>query len=218
MIGSAGVAPVDRVVANDAAGRMVQRAENRIPGMRARVEARCQLLHLARIDHRRIDALQLVDLGPPMHGAERAVGVGQGEVASLAEHDVDVQVGGHRVVERERAVVEGDTFGRQIVRADDRRVATRSAAPEVALVEDGHIGDAVIGGEVVGAGQAVDAAADDDHVVGGLQLGIAPHAGPVLAGDALLRQRAGGEPLRSRIARASKFVHCGHRRSLENLI
>ena len=73
----------------------------------------------------------------------------------------------------DRFLVERDAFGRQIVRAHDRRVARGVAAGEIALLEHGDLADAVMLGEVVGRRQTVAAAADDDDVVGVAGLGRA---------------------------------------------
>ena len=82
----------------------------------------------------------------------------------------------------QRAVVKGHAFRGQIVGAHDGRVAARPAAAQVALVHYGHVGYAVFGGQVVGSCEAVEAAADDDYVIGVFEFGLAPHAGPGAAG------------------------------------
>ena len=43
--------------------------------------------------------------------------------------------------------------------------------PDVALVEDGDVGDAVVAGQIIGASQPVAAGADDDDIVGRFELG-----------------------------------------------
>ena len=67
-------------------------------------------------------------------------------------------------------LVEADTFRRQVIGADDRRIARRVAAGKVPAFQDADIGDAVGMGEVIGAGQSMAAAADDDDVVGFLEI------------------------------------------------
>src|SRR5262249_22764014 len=88
--------------------------------------------------------------------------------------DVVVQLHGQAFVELDALVVEGHALRGAVVAADDGRVAAAGAAAEVAPVQDGDVGDAALA-EVVGDGQAVDAAADDDDVVGRLQVVAAPH-------------------------------------------
>ena len=110
------------------------------------------------------------------------------------------------VVERQRAVVEGHTLGGQVVRAHDGGVAPRSAAAQIALVDNGNVGDAVVGCQVVGGGKAMNAAANNDHVVGRLEVMVSPHPWPVLTGQALLRQRRRAVANRTRI-RFSKRHH-----------
>ena len=190
VVGTACVAPDHCVVADDAAWRVVECPQDRVAGVRRDVEAGGLLLDLLRIDDAGVDALELVDLGPPVHGAQRGVGVGQREVASFGEHDVQVQVGSHCPVQLERAVVEGHTLGREVVGAHDGGVAARPASTDVTLVEHGHVRDAVVRGQVVGRGEAVQAGADNDDVVGVTHLGAAPHPGPVASCQAVLDQRS----------------------------
>src|SRR5258705_11045505 len=66
-------------------------------------------------------------------------------------------------------VVELHALGRQIVGADDGRVATGVAATEVTLLEDGDVGDPMVARQIVGRRAAVTSGADDDHVVARLQ-------------------------------------------------
>ena len=72
------------------------------------------------------------------------------------------------LVELDARVVEARALGRLVVRAQDRRVAPGRARADVALLEDADVGDPALA-QVVGGGQAVRAAADDDDVVGVLQ-------------------------------------------------
>src|SRR5207247_1206681 len=67
---------------------------------------------------------------------------------------------------------------KQIVGADDRRVAARVAGPDVALLENGDARDAVDLGEVVRSREAMAATADDDDVVARPGRGISPRGGP----------------------------------------
>ncbi len=160
------VAPHDGVVTDRSAGRMVERAEDRVPGSARRVETGSELLDVVRTDHLRVDLLELVHLGAPAHRSERRVGVGKGQVTSLRKHHVDVQVDRHRVVELQRPVVERHALGRQVVGSDDRCVPSRSATAEIRLVENCDVGNAVVRCQIVSGGEAVDAAPDHHHVVG----------------------------------------------------
>ena len=184
-----GVSPHHRVVADDAAGRVIQGALDRVAGVVGGVEARALLLDLVGADHAGVDTAELVDLGAPVHRAQGGVGVGQRQVAPLAEHHVDVQLHRHLLIQVHRAVVEGHPFGGEVVGAHDGGVAPRAAAAQVGLVEHGHIGHAVIAGQVIGGGQTVHAAADHHGVVGPLQVAIAPHPRPRLAPETLPGQR-----------------------------
>ena len=186
--GGPGVAPDDRVVPDDPAGRVVERAQDRVPGLRRGVQVRHQALDLGRVDDLGVDALHLVDFGPPAHGAQGRVVVGQREVPAPGEHHVVVQVGGERPVELHGPVVEADALGGQVVRPEDGRVPPRAAAADVPLVQHGDVGDPVVDGEVVGGREAVHAAADDDHVVGVPQRLVRPGPRPRAAGQAVAEQ------------------------------
>ncbi len=102
------------------------------------------------------------------------------EHAPLTEHDIEVQLLAESLVELQRVLIERRAFVPQIVRANDGGVASRVAAAEPALLQHGHVPDAVLLGEVVRRRQPVAAAADDHHVVLGFWLGAAPRERPVL--------------------------------------
>jgi hypothetical protein len=138
--------------------------------MVGRVELRTHLLDLVRPDHARVDAEQPVRLGALHHRVQRAVGVREREVAVLREQHVEVEVLGERLVQVHARLVEAGALRRQIVRADDGRVAARRAGADVRLLEHGDVLQAEPGRQVVGGRHAVRAAADDDDVVVLLQL------------------------------------------------
>src|SRR4051794_7566978 len=99
------------------------------------------------------------------------------EVALLREEQVEVELGGQALVELHAPAVERRALGGAVVGADDRRVAAGRARADVALLEHGHVANAVVSRQVVGGREAVRAAADDHDVVPRLQLGgRAPHA------------------------------------------
>ena len=87
-----GVAPGDRIVAGDGAGLVIERAENRIADVVRQIELGTELRDLVGKDQLGADAEMLVDLGPPAHGADRGVGMGERQVAALGIHDVDAEV------------------------------------------------------------------------------------------------------------------------------
>src|SRR5262249_15065763 len=84
-VGAAGVAPDDGVVADDAAGRVVEAGEGRLVHPLAGVEAGDQLGDLVAADEPAVDAEEAVGLGALAQGGDAAVGVGEGEVALLRE-------------------------------------------------------------------------------------------------------------------------------------
>ena len=101
-ISSTGVTPIDCVVADDPPRRVVKRTEDRVPDVGGDVHIGDEGLDLIGRDHLGVDSLELVDLGPPAHRAQRAVGVGQRQVAPLGEHDVEIEVSGQGAVKPHR--------------------------------------------------------------------------------------------------------------------
>src|SRR5260370_26007008 len=86
-------------------------------------------------------------------------------------------------------LVELGVLPMQIVRAHDRRVAPGIAAAKPALLEHRDIGDAVVLREVIGRGEAMTAAADDEDVVVRLWRRLAPGRFPVtVAAQGMARQ------------------------------
>ena len=137
-------APDDRVVADDAARRVVQRAEHRMHGVVGHLHRRAQRLDLVGPDEPRVDAVEPVDLGAVGHDEHRAVRVGEREMTAAAEEDVEVEVLRQPVVELQRRVVEPRALRRLVVRAQDRRVAPGGAGADVVLLEHRDVGDAVL--------------------------------------------------------------------------
>src|SRR5229473_1465112 len=105
-VGSSRITPVDRIVTNDSARRVVERSENRVSHVLRNIQGWYQSLDFLRIDDFRSNALELVDLSPPTHRAQRTVIVSQGEMARLREHHIEIQFGGEFLVQLHRAVVE----------------------------------------------------------------------------------------------------------------
>ncbi len=169
-IGGAREAPDDRVVADDPAGRVVERADDRVRGALREVELRAELGDSRRVDDARLDPEELVDLGPLLHRDHRAVRVRERQVPVLREHEVEVELVRQALVQPHALAVEGRALGRAVVRADDRRVAPGRARADVRLLEDRDVRDPVALREVVRGREPVRAAADDDDLVPALQL------------------------------------------------
>jgi len=124
-----------------------------------------------------------------MHLAQLMLIVGEAEQAALAEHDVEVERLAQALPQLEGMLVEVRALVPEIVRAHDGGVATGVAAADPALLEHGDVADAMLLGEVVGGGETVAAAADDDHVVFRAGLRAAPGRRPV----AMMGQGVAGE-------------------------
>src|SRR5437899_6249218 len=103
-VGSSRITPVDCIVTNDPARRVVERSENRESHVLRNIQGWYQSLDFLRIDDFGSDALELVDLRPPTHRAQRTVSVGEGKMARLREHYIEIQFGGEFLVQLHRAV------------------------------------------------------------------------------------------------------------------
>jgi hypothetical protein len=102
-------------------------------------------------------------------------------------------------------LVDRDALVEQVVRPDDRGVAPGVAAADPALLDDRDVGQSVLGREVVGGAESVPAAADDDRVVGGLRLGLAPLLAPVAMPREAPPQQGEARPGLALQARSSLF-------------
>ena len=111
-------------------------------------------------------------------GVALRVGMIEVEHAALADHRIVVEVLLQPLPQLHRPFVERLVAGQQIVRADDGGVAARIAGADVALLQHRDVGDAVLLREIIGGREPVPAAADDDDVVLGFRLGLAPGRRP----------------------------------------
>ena len=128
--------------------------------------------------------------------------------AARRVHDVVVELLREVLPQLHRVVVDRDALVEQVVRADDGRVAAGVAAADPALLDDRDVGESVLGGEVIGRAEAVAAAADDDRVVRGLGLGLAPLLAPApVPAEAAPQQAESGPGLP---------LHAGRRSMLRN--
>ena len=194
-VGAARVAPHDRVVADDPARRVVERAHDRIGRRRRRRSAAGTAASTSAastscesIPFRRLTSARLA-----------ITNIARSECASVRwPHCENSRLKSSSADSRsymlDAGVVEARALGRLVVRAQDRRVAPRGARADVALLEHGHVADAELA-EVVRGRQAVRAAADDHDVVAVAQLAApAPHP----PGPEDLTHRARHRPTRPR--------------------
>jgi hypothetical protein len=190
-VGRARESPHDRVVPDDPARRVVERTDDGIGGPLRKVELRAELADAVRVDDARLDAEELVHLGPLLHRDHRSVRVREREMPVLREHEVEVELVREPLVQPHAFPVEGRALGRPVVRADDRRVAPGRPRADVRLLEDADVADTVALREVVRGRQPMRAAADDHDVVAALQLGPLP---PHPLREEQLRDHASSKP------------------------
>ena len=173
-IGAATEPPDHRIMPYHAAGRMVESADDGVGQAFPQAHGGDKLLDLGWADHPAVHAQDAVELGAHPQGVEGGVGVAQVKPPHLVEQQVEVEFLGQSLVQLDALVEEGDALDGQVVGADDGGGAGAGSAAEVALVEDGDVLHAQLG-QVVGSGQAVHAAADDDHAVAVFQGACLPH-------------------------------------------
>ena len=134
-VGPARISPRHGIVAGDGPRRVVERTDDgRLVPAAVQVDLGDGLLDELRADDFGIDAEVLVDLGAPALGAQRGRRVRQGEVAALGVEQVVVELPRQIAVQIHAELVKARTLFRQVIRADDRRVAASAAVADVALL------------------------------------------------------------------------------------
>ena len=86
-------------------------------------------------------------------------------MTALAQHDVEVELNRHLLIQLQTFIVKAHPGRREIVTADDGGVTAASPRPNIMLLHHSHIGDPILLRQIVGAGQPMPAAADDDDIV-----------------------------------------------------
>ena len=179
-VGTAREAPGHGVVTRHATARLPGGAENRIACAAGAVHRRYQFLHLPGVQHLAVDALQTVGVHATLDVTHVLQGVAQVEHATLGEHHVVVQVLGEAFPQLHGVLVKRRRLVPQIVGAHQGGVARGVATAQPALLDHRDIGDAVLLGQIVGRGQSMPAATDDDDIVFLLGFWATPDLLPVL--------------------------------------
>ena len=144
------------------------------------VDDRADLLDLVGRQPLGVDAVELVGLDPAHAVADVLQAVREVQHPALAEQDRVAQVLLEALPQLQGVLVDRRALVPQVVRPDQRGVAGHVAARQPAPLQHRDVGDPVVLGQVVRGGEAVAAAADDDHVVGLLRLRVAPQEVGVL--------------------------------------
>ena len=93
-----------------------------------------------------------IDLGAPAHGAYCRVRVSQGKVATGRVEQVEIEVFRQVLPQLHRGIVELHALWRQVVGADDGRVAAGVTATDIAFFQHRDTLDAVVARQIVGSG------------------------------------------------------------------
>ena len=147
----------------------------RFPGI---IEIGQQLHHLAAVEQFGVDAVEPHDVAAPRKGIELHRAGGQHDLAAVRDHAVEIQLVGQAFPELQGMLEKLGVAVDHIVGADERGVAPDIAGADIGPLEHRHIPHPVVLGQVIGGGQAMPAAADDDGIVGALGLGRAPGPRP----------------------------------------
>ncbi|MNC64236.1 hypothetical protein D3C75_1144230 [compost metagenome] len=91
--------------------------------------------------------------------------MGQGQLAALGVHDVEIEFVGQALEHPHRLGIETHAFAGQVIGADHRRVARGVTAAQIGFFQHRDVVDAVVSGQVISGGQAMAAGADDHHVI-----------------------------------------------------
>ena len=140
---------------------------------------RNRFLYLRRIDDLGVDADKPIRVYATLDVTHVLQAVADVVDATLAEHDVVIQVLAEPLPELHGLLVQQRRLGPKIVGANDGRIAAGIAAADPALLENGHVAHAMHFREVVRRREAVAASADDDRVVVLLRFGAPPRFRPV---------------------------------------
>ncbi len=156
-----------------------RRAHDRVADVAADLQRRAEGLRLFRCQPLVVHAVGAVGVHDSLHHLRVVHVVREHHHATRRVHDVVVEVLREALPQLQCVLVDRDAFVEQVVRADDGRVAAGVAAADPALLDHRDVGEAVMGREVVRRAESVAPAADDDRVVRGLRLGLAPLLAPV---------------------------------------
>src|SRR3546814_16180300 len=85
---------------------------------------------------------------------------------------------GQLLVELDRKFVKGSRFREEIIRADDRRVATGVAAADPAALDERDVGETMVLRTIISGREAMPAATDHDRVIIRLGRRVAPRRLP----------------------------------------
>src|ERR1700674_208378 len=170
----AGEGPGNVIVLGDPPPPLQRPADDGVAHIRRGVDDWAKRFDLLRSEPLGIDPVEPIGVDAPHRFAAVADAVHQADDAALAEEDVVIELLPERFPQLERVLVDGGALVPEVVGADHGRIPGHVAASQPATFEDGHVGDSMVAGQVVGGGEPVTTAAHDDDVVGALRFRIAP--------------------------------------------
>ena len=167
------VTPRDCVVADRAAAPLKQAALYGKP-RRLEIQKGIESSYRFGVDQFGIDAMDAHGVAPPGIGVALRIGVIEVEHPALADHGVVVEVPLKSFPQTQRQFVKGNISRQQVVRPDDRGIASDVSTAEPSFLENGDVLHSVLVREIKCRCEAVSTAADDDHVVSVPRRGVTP--------------------------------------------
>ena len=149
LIGPTGIAPCDGIMSGRAAARMQQTAVDREPDI-VEIQIGQMFADPVAVQQHRIIALIDHRIATPGESIALAVRMEQVDQPTLGMHHVIVQVLFQRFPQFERMGIEFRIAGQKVVGAHDGGVATHVAAADIALFQNGNIGQTVFFRQVKG--------------------------------------------------------------------
>ena len=113
--------------------------------------------NLTDVEELRIDTVNPHSVPATGEGITLCVGMKQVQYTALANHRVVIEILLEALPQPHAQFVKGDVAGKQVIRANDRRVASHIAGANPTFLNDGHIMNAEFLGEIVSGGEPVTA-------------------------------------------------------------
>ena len=148
LVGGARIAPDHGVMARGAAARLQQAALNREARI-VEIEIGRHAPHRVAVEQFGVHAMQAHCIAAPRKGVALAVGVVEVQHAALGHHGVVVKVLLQPLPQLHAKFVKRNVAGKQVVRADDRRVAPGVAGADPAFFHHRNIADAELLGQIM---------------------------------------------------------------------
>src|SRR6185312_5171236 len=170
--GRSRVSPDDRIVTTDPGAVLDKAAKDRESPMH--VDSWHETPDLIRAQNLRVDTVDANGVAPAPDDLHLMFAVCEVDQSSLAQHDIEVQLGGQALVQTQRMIVEGGARRVKVVRADDLSVAAGITATDPSALQHRDLAHSMLARQVVRGRQSVATPAYDHDVIGFPEDRLAP--------------------------------------------